>query len=303
MQISKILDDHKSAGLQLPRFINPNFLQQAVAFIQNIGAMQEQVNMADLCLPSGTEQYRYEGKRQFLEVYHAQRRKKTSLYFVFFGISLHTYLRDFQGQAIDSFYPGINCIVVKMKTKKHDWVAGIIHEMIHDKVMEFDSSARKGLRMFGQATYKGPDRSKEADLTFVPKELPANRSTKWPSFVVEVGWSESERKLKNDAKWWLTRTLGDVKRVLTIKVNQKDERITMNSWTLQQGRTDEIDLMQSTVISRDNDIQPVIVDNDLEIPFADLYLRPARTGEDEMIVFNTEELVDFATDVWAVEND
>jgi hypothetical protein len=48
---------------------------------------------------------------------------------------------------------------------------------------------------------------KEPDESWIPCTLPAGRTDKWPSLVVESGFSETLRQLQRDAEWWLCRSV------------------------------------------------------------------------------------------------
>lgn len=68
---------------------------------------------------------------------------------------------------------------------------------------------------------------KEPDDSFVP----ATRETDdYPSFVVEIGASESLNKLRQDARLWLTKTNDWARLVLIIKINKRDSTLVFERW-------------------------------------------------------------------------
>lgn len=62
----------------------------------------------------------------------------------------------------------------------------------------------------GSKRIKETPRSKEPDHSWRPRTLPANPSAKWPTLVVECEWSESSKRLRIDAEWWLVHSRGAV---------------------------------------------------------------------------------------------
>jgi len=66
-------------------------------------------------------------------------------------------------------------------------------------------------------------RSKEGDLGYKPLSHPMTDD--WPSFIVEVGVSESLAMLRKDAAFWITNNDGRTRIVLVLSVNQRDRQI------------------------------------------------------------------------------
>lgn len=70
---------------------------------------------------------------------------------------------------------------------------------------------------------------KEPDGSWIPASLPDGRTKKWPSVGLEVRYSESLARPRVDAAWWLSRSKGDVKVVLTISINVKKPQILIEN--------------------------------------------------------------------------
>jgi hypothetical protein len=71
-------------------------------------------------------------------------------------------------------------------------------------------------------------RSKEADIGYKPRAR--DMEDDWPSFVVEVGVSESLAMLRRDAAFWITNSDGRTRIVLVLSVNWRDQRILVERW-------------------------------------------------------------------------
>jgi hypothetical protein len=82
----------------------------------------------------------------------------------------------------------------------------------------------------GNAQYPGSsgNRSKRPDKGYLQRDTRDSEDV--PSFVVEVGVSESLNGLRNDAHFWLTQTGGGTRLVLLIKVKKGDQVIEMERW-------------------------------------------------------------------------
>ncbi|KAK9238492.1 hypothetical protein V1525DRAFT_111374 [Lipomyces kononenkoae] len=70
--------------------------------------------------------------------------------------------------------------------------------------------------------------SKEPDASYKPQSRKG--PDRFPSFVVEVGVSQSLLQLRQDARLWLRNTNGDTKIVLLIFLNIAAETLTLERW-------------------------------------------------------------------------
>ena len=71
---------------------------------------------------------------------------------------------------------------------------------------------------------------KEADFTFIPMVGPGRtKGAKFPSVVLESGWSESATRLREDARLWQEGSAGAVRVVLQIKFygRNRDNKICL----------------------------------------------------------------------------
>jgi hypothetical protein len=81
----------------------------------------------------------------------------------------------------------------------------------------------------GAARFRGPRSSKEGNSTHKPQSFRPN-DPDWPTIVIESGVSESLRRLRFDAGWWLTESRGDVKIVIIISIQQAKSRLRIEKW-------------------------------------------------------------------------
>jgi hypothetical protein len=71
-------------------------------------------------------------------------------------------------------------------------------------------------------------RSKEADVGYKPHSRPMIDD--WPSFVIEVGVSESLAMLRRDAAFWITNNDGRTRIVIVLSFNRRDPQILVERW-------------------------------------------------------------------------
>lgn len=65
--------------------------------------------------------------------------------------------------------------------------------------------------------------------------------------MLEVAYSESQLKLGSDVRYWMRASGGDVKIVLTLRVDRQQPRITIERWE-RSGNNDWHQLGQSITI-------------------------------------------------------
>lgn len=76
----------------------------------------------------------------------------------------------------------------------------------------------------GSTRFEGHSTSKEADAAMKP--ITSQRlAMDWPTLVFESGFSESLRRLRTDAKWWLTNSSSQVKIVILIDIGLDAQKL------------------------------------------------------------------------------
>ncbi|KAJ5602354.1 hypothetical protein N7537_005310 [Penicillium hordei] len=152
------------------------------------------------------------------------------------------------------------------------------------------------LRTFGSATCEAENGSaKQPDCQFLPRRLPRGRTTKWPSLVVESGFSETPSKLMSDARFWLFESNGDVQMVITIKIGRSAPTIVLESWEQVDNRVKR----QQVVTINKGENNFVYVDGQpLVIRFDQLFLRPPTIPRETDISIENTILIKISRDIW-----
>lgn len=113
-------------------------------------------------------------------------------------------------------------LLTKMPASRPHEIAQRVFERLLFDALE-PMGLKDSLRTFGSAACRADGgSSKQPDCEFLPKRLPGARTNKWPAVVVEVAYSESPSKLFSDARFWLTESRGDVRIVVTIKIDRSE---------------------------------------------------------------------------------
>jgi hypothetical protein len=127
-------------------------------------------------------------------------------------------------------YTDTDLLVIKlMPSKKHE----AAHRWLGDEVK--DKLRAMGLPKYsfvdlGAATCKAPNSSKEGDTSYKP--MCRTQDEDWPTLVIEAGLSETLAALRNDARWWLDNSGGEVKIVIIISIVPGDKSIRIEKWCL-----------------------------------------------------------------------
>ena len=133
------------------------------------------------------------------------------------------------------YNPDTRGMIVTIPGKPHEGVAGELSSAF--AVAAYLANMQNTFWSRACARVQGTLCSKEPDGSWCPQILSPGRSDTWPTIVLEVGVSESRKKLRADAAWWLANSKGQVHVVILISVNQTVAEVTFESIVLQQPPT------------------------------------------------------------------
>ncbi|CDM37348.1 unnamed protein product [Penicillium roqueforti FM164] len=251
--------------------------------------------------------YPYKGTKQFLETVkmelnRQQEEFEASEWVLFTKVNKQAFSRDFLNsddsilqRCWNSYDSSQHLLLVKMAVSRaHEVTAHLFERLFFDclKPMELDYS----LRSFGAATCKAENGSaKQPDCQFLPKRLPRARTKKWPSLVIETGFSESPSKLMSDARFWFSQSNGDVQMVITIKISRSSPNIVLELWELVN---DMVKRQQIVTISKGENNRVYLSGQPLIISFEKLFLRPPSIPKETDISLSGAMLRMIAEEVW-----
>jgi hypothetical protein len=144
-------------------------------------------------------------------------------------------------------------------------------------------------------------RSKEADIGYKPHSRPMIDD--WPSFVIEVGVSESLAMLRKDAAFWITNSDGRTRIVIVLSINRRDRQILVERWEEVPRRQPNQStanysripgLMQSLTLNTDVEYDGP----SLEIPAEKVFDGPPQNIPGGEFLFTPDNLNVFNTSIW-----
>ncbi|KAH8429132.1 uncharacterized protein LDX57_006802 [Aspergillus melleus] len=86
------------------------------------------------------------------------------------------------------------------------------------------------VRFIGSGKVRDGGYAKEPDESYYPLRVIPVRDMKWPTVVLEVGYSECFSRLRLDGRWWLGRSGGLVKVVILLSIDRSRPRIVIEKW-------------------------------------------------------------------------
>ncbi|OQD64377.1 hypothetical protein PENPOL_c007G03843 [Penicillium polonicum] len=133
------------------------------------------------------------------------------------------------------------------------------------------------LRYGGASINVGGANEKQPDCGWGHRRPPhgvANR----PSAVLEVGLSEPETQLRNDARMWVDPTRGEANMAITIRFNRRKPMITIQTWEW-DSNSQRAPVAQFCVVEKNGD-NITVLQHPLTIPFDLLFRRPPSIPRD-----------------------
>ncbi|CAI7657791.1 unnamed protein product [Penicillium pancosmium] len=189
-------------------------------------------------------------------------------------------------------------LVIKMPNPVHNQVGIALHDAMKLALVPM----RLHKMVFGWGTVNvdmGNGREKQADMGWGPRRRPP-RTPKRPTVVLEVGLSESHRRLFHDMETWLNPHKGNVRMALSIKVVRNRPRFTIEKWVWDA--TNRIpSKVQGIVLKKNETGQITSSGEDLMIPFKDIFLREPEISREKDIIINTGELQAIAEIAWEIQ--
>ncbi|OQE84992.1 hypothetical protein PENNAL_c0025G01256 [Penicillium nalgiovense] len=191
------------------------------------------------------------------------------------------------------YYRFAKILIIKMMTREHRCAARAMNTLIEEALKnmglgrDFESFA--GVEVNVGANRKVPDEG------WAPMISPREGSSR-PAVVLEVGVSESEMKLRADAKMWVDPSGGQANIAITIKIKRDQPLLKIDKWEW------DADIGRPRV-NRHIEITGArgtasVSGEPLLIPFHQIWRRAAQYPRERDIVLNVQDLVFLATHVW-----
>lgn len=227
-----------------------------------------------------------------------------------FPHTIHANEEAFPGH-ID-YFPRLHKLILKLPNEPHETAA---EEFAFAPILLVERmGVRRRIASRGATRTDTPDGKKEADRSWAPAYRPGESYRKWPTAVLEVGYSETSAKLEQDMAWWLNGSAGQVHQGLTIDIQRGSKNIHISSWapacpyvTPRTGRNGRVSAQPKESLLPPRRLQrvkiipgqpPRVEGGDLVVYFKSLLLENPGAGEGDFIL-PRDELLDIAEPVWA----
>ncbi|KAJ5096317.1 hypothetical protein NUU61_005673 [Penicillium alfredii] len=246
------------------------------------------------------KRYQYQGIGQFLAIRAMQcHRQQEDLGFsewiLFTGVEPQAFTRDFLNtndknilRSWSAYDKTLRLLLAIMPVSPaHGAAATAFDRQLFEalKPLGLDES----IRSTGPATRSGEHGARQPDCQFLPNRRPSGRTDDWPSLVVEVAFSESPSKLNASVRYWFQESKGDVKTVITLRINQTRPSLVFEKWENNNGR----ERRQQVVAVQKGENNHVYVqpqNGALTIDFDKLFLRQPSQPRETDIQFGEVEL-------------
>ena len=198
----------------------------------------------------------------------------------------------------------IDTLIIKVPTKEHEAVTRTFTHDFMRRIEHMGLTELDDLKDMGATTYKGTSTKKEPDSCWRPLAVRPNGQD-WPTVVFEVGVSETLRKLRMDARWWLANSQGRVKIVLLFKINRAARTIQIEKWECTYAARSnrppaQVPAQIQTVDIDANGVtgSPPATTPPLVLHFQDILLRQPVPPE-ENLIYTAQNLQRLANGIWA----
>jgi len=230
------------------------------------------------------------------EEYDRYEREGGNPYILVFGVDERSFL-DWKTESLlllswDTFNFTSSTVLLKMESPAHNAAIGAFTRIIDFWVLK----QKTNLMSMATMHVRGATRGKKADIAWLPAEPPSGRSHKWPTIAVEIAYSEPRRKLEEDMKFWLNDSNGDVNVALTITIERRGLKITVEKWSLQGQRATPTQKME---IVRHPEPNCPSVTGGISFAYQDAFLRQKSHTETDFVL-TAADMQQLGTAEWAV---
>ncbi|OQE88582.1 hypothetical protein PENNAL_c0016G07080 [Penicillium nalgiovense] len=283
--------------------------------------------------PTTTLEYQYQGLEQCIRGIESAATTFTDgsradgPWIVFYGVDEHAFdeVRNSDHELLTIctkfFDPNTEVLILKMESLWHSsasmavtrWIDQKAHAMNVGSELLFTGTGNYKLTLFDDNGLPlMPDGilqtiQKRADQVIHPFAVPPSRSMKWPTFVLEVIYTEARFRVEQDMRLWLQATQGQVEFAMTVSVQPRSKRITLEQWGLRHKPTKDYPnrvvaapVQKMWIEKPRSSSQDPIIGGRFEIPFRSLFLRDPGDNEGDFLMTH-EDITRLARDIWRVD--
>jgi len=140
--------------------------------------------------------------------------------------------REYKGVRYE-WHGDLELLIVKAVTIAHETAAAEFAYVINGATFTMGlPPIERQLTGAGKCRAPGGSPSKEPDWSMTNANVRGLTPDDFPTIVIEVGYSESLQKLRNDARLWFSMSNNDVQIVILIAVRRPQNQIIFEKWTV-----------------------------------------------------------------------
>ncbi len=177
-------------------------------------------------------------------------------------------------------------IIKYMPSVEHEHARMRIHNQIQAKVWSMGISDAEFYSL-GSARYYGANSNKEADCAYKSRSV-RRQEKDWPTLVIEVGRFESLSQLRQDVRWWLIESKGEVQIALLMSIRESSSTLLIEKWELRAPSLDRSAANNSIDVPESVQIVEVTPNGTtggpLVLEFDKIFLRAATPPEMDVII-------------------
>ena len=252
--------------------------------------------------------YPYEGRERFNNILEMELQRHQnapaediSEWVLFTGVDKPTLVRDFLEPSTPwtdagwSSFDASQCLLLASmpNSRPHEAAAAAFGNLFLDAVEP--TGLKYALEDLRSAMFEGEDKGKQPDNAWGPRRPPPGHDRYWPTVVTEIACSQTPSKLSSDVRYWLEGTDRKAQAVVTLIIDQKAPRITVEKW--QQQQNSRAHRAQKITISKMNE-RTTVEGGSLVIGFQELFLRPSDAPKETDFELGEQRLTLLATIIW-----
>lgn len=194
-------------------------------------------------------------------------------------------------------------LLVEMRSAQHEHASAAFSAILQRWYILKVKNPRGRLIPCGGTSVEGETRKRDPDVSW--RASLASGTFRWPTFVVEVAWSEPRRKLIEDITFWLTEPASLVSIALTITVSEeKNENqpstktVVIEKWETHNDKdtSNRVRPSQQVKIVKAPGVGPQITGS-IQLPLEAIFYRPKDEDEEDFII-ESEKMKEIVDMIW-----
>ncbi|CAG8397323.1 unnamed protein product [Penicillium salamii] len=225
--------------------------------------------------------------------------------YIIFSIDTATHDRDFldlntkPNRSVRTIFDQtLQSLTVKMVLQEHEEISATVNMAIGESLTSM--GLKRAFFHYRSTTIPIANGSKEPDAAWSPIRRPRG-SPRRPTVVLETAITETHAKLLRDVRRWLDPVDGLAKVVMTIKVDRRKPKVTIERWQLDSANAEIENVQTIEIIESSEGDNVTVYGGPLLIPFELFSLRPAEPPKENDILIGEEDLKALAQIVWEIQ--